>query len=293
MLYYIATYRGGDLRNCRVPSSLFPRKGCAPPAHAVVQGLNMLAAEHNVVIRPHPLDADNGDARRYLETVFPRCVVDDYKLGNSPQALAERAEVLISEPSALLSTLLPGLPRKPIVYVLRHWGLYLCARDSVLNDSMVEVFFPDHVNSSSAFLYAVARARAFVGPAQERARQEYVRLYHGDVDGYEEYRVALMLLRYYTLGNRHMAREVERLTQILAKFTTVPGDEEFPSSALAIDSWLGAHTHGSKRPPGWECSGAYRRGATALEAPQSSPWNLFGRAFGASAGVAVGGSHAG
>eukprot|EP00929_Paragymnodinium_shiwhaense_P093604 TRINITY_DN53814_c0_g1_i1.p1 TRINITY_DN53814_c0_g1~~TRINITY_DN53814_c0_g1_i1.p1 ORF type:complete len:495 (-),score=116.98 TRINITY_DN53814_c0_g1_i1:634-2118(-) len=220
IIYYIATFSGGDLRKCRVPTVILPRKGCEEPAFAVVSGLKTLAHSYNIIIRPHPLDIDTKTRLDYLRQTFPNCIIDDYKDGNSPVALAELAEVIIAEPSSLITSLLFFLKRKPIVYLVRDWQRYTCARDYVINDAMAEVFFPDSVNSTSAFLYAVARAKAFAGgPGQEEARRKYVKLYYGDLDGFEEYRVVVMILRYCVHGDVVMERQVDRLEADLKRFS--------------------------------------------------------------------------
>merc|ERR1712185_626567 len=111
---------------------------------------------------------------------------------------------------------------KPIVYLVRDWERYMCAKQFVLNESAVEVFFPDHVNSSDAFLYSIARAKAFTGPSRAQARRDYMKLYFGDLDGYEEYRVLIMLLRGLIKGSKIMAREVARLEELLSRFSSLP-----------------------------------------------------------------------
>merc|ERR1711972_209415 len=86
---------------------------------------------------------------------------------------------------------------------------------------MGEIAFLDEASSEDAILDAVNRARAKTGSAEVQARQALLRMYYGPFDGYEEYRLALGVLRKLTHGNSTMAQEVDRLENILATFSQV------------------------------------------------------------------------
>merc|ERR1712217_718437 len=80
-------------------------------------------------------------------------------------------------------------------------------------------FYPDHANSAFDLIQSIANAKARVGPSQERARRNLARLYLGDIDGYEEYRVVFRILSNLTHGNTTMAQEVADLERIMTRFT--------------------------------------------------------------------------
>eukprot|EP00931_Biecheleriopsis_adriatica_P052426 TRINITY_DN30494_c0_g1_i1.p1 TRINITY_DN30494_c0_g1~~TRINITY_DN30494_c0_g1_i1.p1 ORF type:complete len:462 (+),score=52.52 TRINITY_DN30494_c0_g1_i1:65-1450(+) len=191
------------------------------PDRTVIGGLRMLSRIANVIVRPHPRDLDSVDSSiAAFRDLFPRCYIDDYKMGHSIHALAKLADVIISEPSAVMASALYQASDTALVYLLRNRSLYDCINDKVINRSMAEIFFPPESNSSFDLIRAVKKAMAQNGPEQRRARQEHFKRYYGDIDGYEEYRIAASILESRIWGNVEMAREVGTLKRILSKFTS-------------------------------------------------------------------------
>ncbi|CAE8626298.1 unnamed protein product, partial [Polarella glacialis] len=226
-LLYLAT----SLDHCSSPAFLSPAPTgtwrCEPgkaPSRVVMRGLRHLCSKANVIVRPHPQDLEE-HGLSYFGRALPGAFIDDYRAGRTPGELAELADVLVGEPSAATAAALRSALGKPLVYLLRDERMYSCVRAHVLNDDMAEVFFPDAANSSAAlFLRVLERARARDWRSARAARSRYLRRYHGRVDGFEEYRLALRLLE---LGagqgdSDFPAAELRELRRLLRNFSHVP-----------------------------------------------------------------------
>lgn len=219
-ILYLATYGPPRLRGMFVSE---PWKTWSSMNKAVViDGLNQLAKTHNVIIRPHPMDLGTGTLRGGFKQYFPDCILDDFAEARHLESTVKLADVIVGEMSGVTSAAVNIAPDTPLVFLLRDWERYQCpeVKNETLNESMAEVFFPHMAKTPSDFLEAIARAKANDGPSQKKARRDYARRMFGDIDGFEEYRAVVKILRTVTYNDSNMAKDVDGLQEILTRFST-------------------------------------------------------------------------
>eukprot|EP00929_Paragymnodinium_shiwhaense_P053311 TRINITY_DN26678_c0_g1_i8.p1 TRINITY_DN26678_c0_g1~~TRINITY_DN26678_c0_g1_i8.p1 ORF type:complete len:441 (-),score=70.42 TRINITY_DN26678_c0_g1_i8:67-1389(-) len=171
------------------------------PSWVIWKGLQRLCREMNVIIRPHPRDFDGAEfGMQTWRQTFPDCIINDYKDGFSFFGLASIADVVIAEPSGISTAVIAGMPAIPAVYLLRSRQMYTCMEHLVINSSMAEIFFPLEGEDDRALLKAVRRAKAKHNMRRSGPRRAYFKKYFGYIDGYEEYRVALRILKKHVHG---------------------------------------------------------------------------------------------
>eukprot|EP00933_Yihiella_yeosuensis_P018054 TRINITY_DN14977_c0_g1_i1.p1 TRINITY_DN14977_c0_g1~~TRINITY_DN14977_c0_g1_i1.p1 ORF type:complete len:130 (+),score=18.44 TRINITY_DN14977_c0_g1_i1:555-944(+) len=111
--------------------------------------------------------------------------------------------------------------------------MYRCVRDRVINDDIAEVFFPDTANTSTAFLRVVDRALTRDWSQTLSARRNYLLRYHGQIDGFEEYRLALELLEASisvgtSVASTSTSSSLRSLKSLLANFSSIIVGEGHP-----------------------------------------------------------------
>lgn len=141
-----------------------------------------LAEKYNIITRTHPLAKPPAWYAR-----FPTASVRDFPVGMS---VLQLADVVVSPPSGIMCSSL-NLGARPVLMAVAKDRQHLESYgDKVLNDDSTEVWF-----QGEDLAAAVDRAAADGESPKDEHRRAYWHRKYGCIDGFEDYRTFLLILR--------------------------------------------------------------------------------------------------
>jgi hypothetical protein len=206
------------------------RGTCKTGYDGVVEGLNLLTKNYNVIVRPHPrvLDEDFKGVENF-QKICSKCIIDDYKNGFSIGETAKLSDVVVIEPSSMAFQVIQHAPEAQILLMLKDEKRYACIKDTVMNDDMATIYWPDAHRNGFGLLKAVDNIKRPT-PEMVKARKEWFQAYQGDIDGFEEYRVVLQMFRALDCGGacKDMQEDITNMEELLGKFSNISARKKSP-----------------------------------------------------------------